>query len=635
MDQDLSHLHASQLINSIKISEFDSSEFKSTVDIESDWSLTGLRAINLLTGENNSRKSRLLRSIFKSKTTKYESQLLTIDDINNELIDTTLLNSSILGISSNHRETFKACLNSELRGRKIIYSRVFEETVKSIETILRHNFNQVNYPTSFIESTINRRSKLLISNIDHIINQCESFQEKLYIPVLRGLRPLDANQPNTDFYHSRTTKDYFPNSDLGRFIFTGTTLYQELTAHLLGTHQQREIIKSYESYLSKTFFEGRDLSLVPRLNEDVVYLKVGEFERPIFDLGDGIQSLIIITFKVFTSAKPTMFFIEEPEQHLHPGMQRILIDALSRFEQHMYFMTTHSNHLIDIAQEQDNIAVHRVANRSDSDASEITPLTDYSDALADLGVRASSVLLANCSIWVEGITDKFYLRVFLEKYLSNLEHSTVDAERKRAEKLRPFKENLHYVFTEYQGSNITHWDFGNDVASDDSSTPAKKLNNKIFLLADRDIEGKGDRVKVLTEKLGDKFHMLKWKEIENHIPFDVLVKTAETRWKTFSGRQEYTFNFQNIKSKRFEKEDEGVGKILELYVHHQPTTSSKKLTKKTKRSFFETDSGTIKDKAKFCQTAVAIMQDEEFKWMLTPELNDLCEAIWTHIEESN
>lgn len=624
---------SSKLLNQIKLNQFDNAEFINLDHRPSMWHLSGLKPINLFTGENNSRKSRLLRAIFEKSITDFETDLFSLDDMAKQVLAAVVKKKNALGIHNvGYISDFANNIHEQIHSANLSYT----STVRDIAEIVG-KFIANRYGGSLSVDSI---TKVLRPDLENLLTETKSLfyngvaaKPYVYIPMLRGLRPLDLANPKNDLYQERTIKDYFDDSRR-KDIFTGTSLYQELTEHLLGNHDQRELIRKYEAYLSKTFFQGRDIALVPKLTRDVVSLKLGDTEDNIFDLGDGIQSIIILTFKVFTATQPTVFFIEEPEQHLHAGMQRVLIDAFSQFKQHMYFMTTHSNHLLDIAQEQENIAVHRIANKTDAKASEITPLTEFSDALTDLGVRASSVLLANCSIWVEGVTDKMYLRVYLEKFLSNLENSSSEEEQSRAKKLRQYKENLHYIFTEYQGSNITHWDFADSTNSADSSTPAKMLNNKIFLLADGDIAGKGDRVEELTEKLGDKFFQLKSKEIENQIPFDVLVKTAENRWKTFNGRSGLVFNVQNIKANEndfFQVSDKGIGAMLELYVRNQIDGSRKGIEK----NFFRTDSGTIKDKVKFCHAAVSIMEDEEFTWELTPDLNDLCEAIWTHIEESN
>lgn len=75
-------------------------------------------------------------------------------------------------------------------------------------------------------------------------------------------------------------------------------------------------------------------------------------ERPIYALGDGFQALIALTFPPFTALRRTLFFIEELDSHMHPGMQRKLLEVFLRNEQlsrHQYFATTHSNHFLDMA----------------------------------------------------------------------------------------------------------------------------------------------------------------------------------------------------------------------------------------------------------------------------------------------
>ena len=71
-------------------------------------------------------------------------------------------------------------------------------------------------------------------------------------------------------------------------------------------------------------------------------------------------------------------------------------------------------------------------------------------ALELLGVRNSSVFLTNCTIWVEGITDRHYLRHYLKLYAE---------EHKDDSDFEDFKEDYHYSFVEYGGNNITHWSF--------------------------------------------------------------------------------------------------------------------------------------------------------------------------------
>ncbi|WP_052252237.1 AAA family ATPase [Vibrio owensii] len=593
------------------------------------WELVGLRKINFFIGPNNSGKSRKLRKLF-------------VSDLNKWLVDFNNLSiTSLLEYSKERLNEYDVIIVINNRARTVSINKILEYINKKlnddVEVVDIRNYASKLY----IESTNGNSSThdksvfneaviepYFIKNkkeYDDVNSFYSKIKEKVYIPTLRSLRNIQRSGDH-DYFLSRTIEDYFENKSLEKNVFTGHSMYQELVKHLLGSHEQRKKVREYENYLSENFFFGQDISLVPMVEKDVVYFKEGDkIERPIYDLGDGIQSIIILTFKVFMAEHPTVFFIEEPEHYLHAGLQRKLIETFSQHEDHLFFMTTHSNHFLDLAQERSDISIQQV--RQIESETIVQATEKYSDLLNDLGVRASSVLLANCSIWVEGVTDKKYLKAYMDKYIKELEESNSEEDKNRASRLKSYHENLHYVFTEYQGSNITHWDFGDTNDTQSSKTPAKKLNQNIFLIADADIDGKGERVNVLSDSLGAKFHLLERKEIENFIPSNILIKTAEARWETFNRKDNcHIGRFANIKSSLFDDKKKGVGEILERYV-----TKPKGFD----RDFFKDKSGTIKDKVKFCNKATEIMSDPNVSWTLTAELSDLCRKIWDHIEKSN
>lgn len=650
-------LYYSQLIHRLRVEGFKNNGFtthsqytRESGSLESNWNwqVENIRPINFFIGPNNSGKSRLLRFLLTSDIEVIDSDTLPvwdiIDNLDNPQLDRQLsVNCRNNGYNSHSAKKIKQIFYNKLPD-KVSIQKITSLLVNTTQNEL--NLNSTPYGTEFLDTIYSFHNKEVKSFLEKYSSQ--SFR-KTYIPLLRGLRTLS----DKDVYLERTLQDYFSNKGFKSNnggnkndvlnIFTGHTLYEDLKKALLGDHQQRQSVKDYENFLSMYFFDNDDIALVPRIfiedvtgaENNVVHIKIGERqERAIYDLGDGLQTVIMLTVQAFLTNEPTMFFIEEPEQNVHAGLQRSIIEAFRLRPQHMFFMTTHSNHFVDLAQEYDDVSLQQIYQQVvGSDETTVVESSEVKMQLLDsLGVRASSVLTANCSIWVEGITDKLYLRVYLEKFVKELEQSNEPNRLKRAEKLRHYKENLHYLFTEYQGSNITHWDFDDAKYELADSTPAKKLNSKILLLADGDITNKAERVDTLRESLDDNFHLLDWKEIENYIPQHILVEAAEKRWKTFQKRQEFKFNSQNILSKpgHFERHDKGVGEILEGFVRKQDNSPKKADDK----DFFREKSGTIKDKMKFCHTAVDIMKNNS-EWNLTPQLKKLCNSIWTHIENSN
>src|SRR5262249_33866352 len=112
-----------------------------------------------------------------------------------------------------------------------------------------------------------------------------------------------------------------------------------------------------------------------------------------------------------------------------------------------------------------------------------------------------------------------YLRAYLKAYAESKEF--------RDANLRTLREDIHYAFFEYAGSNLAHYLFCNDgskpEASDAEMIRAQFLSNRIFLLADRD-EGKESAHKRLTDLNSHHFHF--WVtagvEVENLVSAQVL-----------------------------------------------------------------------------------------------------------------
>jgi len=69
--------------------------------------------------------------------------------------------------------------------------------------------------------------------------------------------------------------------------------------------------------------------------------------------------------------------------------------------------------------------------------------------------------------------------------------------------------------------------------------------------------------------------------------------------------------------------EEGIGRLIDNALEVE---SGKKL--------FSEDSGTIKDKVKFCLTAVELMKNDA-EWVLPPHIINLCEKLFIHIEANN
>ena len=356
--------------------------------------ISSLSLVNIFIGTNNSGKSRLLRSIFSLKD----------DDF---LYNTNKCTGEILF-------NFAQCLNKKIHkifedpGKKlnkisrsfmedIINSNILEEQkfISSVNPLLIRLHQKLDELDKAIEQPVraedgytsleNKEEAILVKNkLMHLVIDCRDEieniqldqtipnQKRYYIPILRGMRPLDENDQHINLYKDRTLKDYFqaPNPPLPyknlldeekMIIFTGLELYQTLKEKLLGEPEDRDLVKKFENFLSEKFFNSKSVTLIPKEKGDdprVVNIKIGnERQFPIYQLGDGLQNLIICTFNIFTEKDRCLFFIEEPDMLMHPSLQRSFLEILSEFDQHQYFITSHSNHFLDMTLDFANISV--------------------------------------------------------------------------------------------------------------------------------------------------------------------------------------------------------------------------------------------------------------------------------------
>lgn len=585
-----------------------------------------LRKLNLFIGPNNSGKSRAARTLISSTEESLiaETPNLLIKSIHKTLAaENTPRNIEI-------PNTIIEAAQAKLASRAT--------TKEHIKALLNHAKTIANHNTSsdyleFFRRLI--RADGLSDTLRQAIQEASDIKitqhNQYYIPILRGMRPLDNHKQHTDHYRDRTITDYFNENLTDEIkIITGQHLYELLTRNLLGQPDERKKIREYEYLLGQEFFNNVEVTLIPEYGKDTVAVKIGnEAQFPIYHLGDGLQQVIIITSAAFLEQEESLFCIEEPETSMHPGMLRQLALFLLEHTPHQYLMTTHSNHLLDLAETRDDVLIHRVSKSVDDKGTPSFLIRECTatdrDILLDLGVRASSVYLANCTIWVEGISDRLYLRCWMEKYIQELP----DGDEKT--KLSGLMENYHYAFVEYQGGTLGHWDFANDdVDGDlDKGLAAIRACSGPLVIADGDIRGKGERAEHLAQQLGDCLEVLPGKEIENLIPEKVLHATAkaffEQRRTDKKGLD--IAQVDGLKYDNYSKSVKGIGRLLDDQLGLSKTG-------KDKRQVFAEGSGTIRDKVKFCRMAVQQMR-KDADWQLTPELTSLCQRIYAHILKHN
>lgn len=573
--------------------------------------LDGLAPITIFVGANNSGKSRLLRELFRlerAARTKlghgefegaFAENSRDIHDIGDSVV------------------SWMEKIQPPIDGRLFRDGWILEGGRNQAEAQLK-SIDQ--YISSASRSgqpiLVEIKSRLRYWGIKDEIRGVQH-SRRCYVPMLRGMRPplhenYSAGKADEygDLYERRTAHDYFKDmaawasirdkENLRSAIFTGLGLYRDLRKRLLAkTKAERDTVRKYEQFLASNFFLGQDVILIPVEDghNDVVHIKIGDnADYPIHQLGDGMQSLIICTYPIVTETEPgSLFFLEEPDLCMHPSLQRAFLEVLKTYHRemgHQFFLTTHSNHLLDLLEDSALVSIFSFSeiaddttscvdssqadSRAGSESSKPEPrfrirastLRDR-QTLLELGVRPSATFLANATIWVEGVSDCAYLRAYMEAFVHYLKRRGGLWGETFAQRLEQYKEDRHYAFVEYSGANLVHFDFDDEVYDDDTAefspdrvTSVPNLCAKAIVIADGDIADKVERLIFYANQLKERFIVLPCKEIENMIPEALMKKqirydhTPPKRMRVEDDRIELPSYVYYSRSK------EGIGKLL-------------------------------------------------------------------------
>ncbi|MBN8570198.1 MAG: ATP-binding protein [Ignavibacteria bacterium] len=438
--------------------------------------------------------------------------------------------------------------------------------------------------------------KSIVALLEKYVNECEErfiqLNDRIYIPTLRTSYNLYQSEIHErriiskisgDILEISAIKNYclnligsdsIPQKDIVQMeVFSGMSLYDTVQAHNNSDSDMRERLRLFEAFLSATFFNKSLVTITAykpsnytpsqKYRDECLILKVDKTEHEIHNFGDGINNIIILLYRLFTCEEYSWVFIEEPEIGLHPAFQRIFVETVLnnkvlQKKKLKIFITTHSNHILDLSLENSQKTSLFTFERILKENEELFKIENVSSGdlkiLNLLGINNSSIFLANCSVWVEGITDRKYLKVYLDAYMNSYEF-----EKK---KLKKYLEDVHYCFFEYAGSNLVHYIFKNENKEEnsiDSQIRAKFLSNRIFLLADKD-KGKAKKhIKLISQQnINFRYKLTSGKEIENLISEDLLkIILPELNNQISATDSEIT----KIKEKDYK--DVGLGKYLQ------------------------------------------------------------------------
>jgi predicted ATPase len=553
--------------------------------------LLGLSKINIFIGENNSGKSRLMRSILKTEDFEFIPT-------NEDLIH---INKFIMVFDSKLKILYKNKGWMDVEGLNKVKANLkhlefLKANINHLEPIMeiqKHiakvsNKHSIDYQTNdggFMglynlsggEPALKGLVEIYNDSIKYL-NDVKGYYKfkKVYIPILRGLKPINYGTAPIEVFNGKVTKGKLPddyNRDVYEErilddypelmdkceIFTGLKTYETYTDYIGHLEDRKqELLTDFEVLLSEIIYEQIKVTALTNDSEESKLsrfkIKIGEEQgRVIQDLGDGIQSILTITFPLLIHEDEIkeqdanlMMFIEEPEQLLHPSLQRKLVNVFlnKRFDDYQFFLTTHSNHFLDISLDTDDVSVYSISKSLDENNNSKFLIKKVSfgdnELLELLGVRNSSVFNTNCNIGVEGKFDQLYLRKYLEIYQNH---------KIKGEKDKKFIEDRHFSFSRYCGDSIKNnleFEWNED----------ESIHN-LFVIRDGDKRNKTGVNQKLENIFGTHFHILESLEIENLISKDVLLKVLKNDdvCKGITLNKEFEEDdYKNVKLGKFIKE---------------------------------------------------------------------------------
>lgn len=254
---------------------------------------------------------------------------------------------------------------------------------------------------------------------------------------------------------------------------------------------------------------------------EVFLQEKGSSRIPLSKTGSGIKTIILMLLNLIVipklaknSSKRYVYGFEELENNLHPAMQRKVFEYLYDFavkNDVTIFLTTHSHVAINcFYDKQDASMFHIIKNQGKAEVKRIESYLDKAEILADLDVKASDILQANGIIWVEGPSDRVYIKKWLEVFTDN-----------------QFKEGQHYQFLYYGGRLLSQYALQEQTELISILT----TNRNAAIIIDSDKRNQQASINSTKKRIVEEFealHMFSWvtkgKEIENYITAATLAE---------------------------------------------------------------------------------------------------------------
>lgn len=492
------------MINLKKISFSGYKSFKNEV------SLDNIKNVNLLIGKNNSGKSSVLDVIdyIFSKDNKKKIKIGNIkitQTLLEEIYKNYFRKDVHLGIGfSNGPSIYN--LGIKLLNKDIEYN--FEKTgglnSKDIKVIDK-NYDNFNH----IEGNINGSANQLFNSLQ--------FKEPLWVAAERNIIP-ELQLDN----HLKKNVELEPNGNNATNIIASYLNDANKSEKLI----EDKLLKDFNSILDDDAHFDR--IMVQQIDGDKweIYLVENDNRYPISEMGSGLKTILLVLLNLIVcndEKKSNIFLFEELENNLHPALQRRLFNYIYNYaidNNSLVFITSHSHVAVNCFYDKRDASIYHIEkNDGISSIRRVDNTMEYSLILNDLDVRASDLLQSNGIIWVEGPSD----RVYIKKWISLID--------------KTIEENVDYQFAFYGGRLLSHYTADSDN-KDKDLIRVLLTNRNSAIIMDSDIKDSSADINNTKKRIKEEFekqNLFAWitagKEIENYISSKVINKHFNSDYK--------------------------------------------------------------------------------------------------------